>query len=203
MRAFKRQIALKHSYICDGMQFALENLIKLLLTSKNVTEIPITLYKDGRTKHRGHLKTVSDGVKTLKLILIFSPNWIYAFFTLCLTYFFKEDLNYFISNFDNTSYEISNFMILYFVLLIQIFFFWVYSKLITINLGFHKENKFLNIFFKIFKIEYLLVMMLIYIIMALANIFTLQNYFFNLMFCIIFFNSLVISMTELEKKKKF
>ena len=40
MRAFKRQIALKHSYICDGMQFALENLIKLLLTSKNVTEIP-------------------------------------------------------------------------------------------------------------------------------------------------------------------
>ena len=94
-------------------------------------------------------------------------------------------------------------MILYFVLLIQIFFFWVYSKLITINLEFEKKNKFLNIFFKIFKIEYLLVMMLIYIIMALANIFTLQNYFFNLMFCIIFFNSLVISMTELEKKKKF
>ena len=73
-------------------------------------------------------------------------------------------------------------MILYFVLLIQIFFFWVYSKLITINLGFHKENKFLNIFFKIFKIEYLLVMMLIYIIMALANIFTLQNYFLILCF---------------------
>ena len=61
---------------------------KVIITFKNVTEIPITLYKDGRTKHRGHLKTVSDGVKTLKLMLIFSPNWIYAFFTLCLTYFF-------------------------------------------------------------------------------------------------------------------
>ena len=89
MRAFKRQIALKHSYICDGMQFALENLIKLLLTSKNVTEIPITLYKDGRTKHRGHLKTVSDGVKTLKLILIFHQTDI-CLFHFVFNIFFKE-----------------------------------------------------------------------------------------------------------------
>ena len=64
------------------MQFALENLIKLL-TSKNVTEIPITLYKDGRTKHRGHLKTVSDGVKTLKLIQFFHQTG-YMPFSLCV-----------------------------------------------------------------------------------------------------------------------
>ena len=204
MRAFKRNIALKHSYICDGMQFALENLIKFLLTTKNVTEIPITLHKDGRTKHRGHLNTVSDGVKTLKLILIFSPNWIYAFLSLFLTFIFQEDLNYFFSNFkNNTFFDISNLVLLYLILLIQIFFFWVYSKLVTINLGFSKENEFLNIFFKVFKIEYLLLLMLVYFIMILANILTLQNHIFNLIFCIIFFNSLMISMTELEKKKKF
>ena len=46
MRAFNRKIALKHAYICNGMQFALENLIKFIISTKNVIEIPITLHKD-------------------------------------------------------------------------------------------------------------------------------------------------------------
>ena len=51
------------------MEFAVENLIKLFQESKKSIEIPITLHKDKRKKNRSHLKTFSDGFKTLKFIL--------------------------------------------------------------------------------------------------------------------------------------
>ena len=47
-------------YFSKGMTFAVENLIKLFSSDAKCTEVPITLYKDGRIKNRSHLKTSSD-----------------------------------------------------------------------------------------------------------------------------------------------
>ena len=43
----------------------------------NVKEVPINFYKDGRVKTKNHLSTINDGLRSLKLLLIFCPKYIY------------------------------------------------------------------------------------------------------------------------------
>tara|TARA_A100001015_G_C15013728_1_gene724463 strand:+ start:1032 stop:2120 length:1089 start_codon:yes stop_codon:yes gene_type:complete len=203
MRGFRRSISLKHNYICKGMQFAIEHLIKFLLTAQKITEIPITLHRDGRKKHSGHLKTYSDGFKTLKLLLLFSPTWIYIFFeTILIITFYSEIKNYFISS----NYSVIKFLdqnFLFSILSFQIFFLWIFSKQISLNLGFSKNNAYIELFFKIFKIEYLMIFLLI----LLFNIFLFELVQFEknfyILMSIVVFNSLLISLTEIIKNKKF
>ena len=57
------------NFFSQGMVFCLEILIKSKMLNAKVTEIPITLFKDGRKNTRSHLRTISDGLKTLKFIL--------------------------------------------------------------------------------------------------------------------------------------
>jgi hypothetical protein len=74
------------------MVFCLEILIKSQILNAKVTEIPITLFKDGRKNTKSHLRTISDGLKTLKFILICCPKWLYfipsLFFLIINTYNF-------------------------------------------------------------------------------------------------------------------
>lgn len=60
---------------CTGMEFATEMIIKSALFGARISEIPITLYKDGRTVHRPHLRTFRDGWRTLRFYLLQSPRW--------------------------------------------------------------------------------------------------------------------------------
>ena len=53
---------------CTGMEFATEMIIKSTLFGARISEIPITLYKDGRTAHRPHLRTFRDGWRTLAIL---------------------------------------------------------------------------------------------------------------------------------------
>ena len=203
MRGFKRSIAMKHNYICKGMQFAVEHLIKFFLTTKKITEIPIILHKDGREKHTGHLKTYSDGFKTLKLLLFFSPTWIYFIFECILILIFHEEIKKAIVLYNDSLTEALNESFIFIILSLQIFFLWVFSKQISLNLGFSKENSFINFFFKVFKIEYLILIVIILFINTLffeqfeisKNLLVLTS--------VITFNSLMISITELTKNKKF
>ena len=77
MRAFKKETYLKSAHISDGMVFAIENLIKLKNFGNNVKEVPINFYKDGRVNTKNHLSTINDGLRSLKLLLIFCPKYIY------------------------------------------------------------------------------------------------------------------------------
>src|SRR5256886_7684153 len=43
----------------------------------SLAEVPITLHRDGRTAHPPHLKTFSDGWRTLRLFLMASPRWLF------------------------------------------------------------------------------------------------------------------------------
>ena len=66
---FKKTKYKKNFYFSNGMEFAVEHLIKLNQSSSKSCEIPITLHRDKRIKNQSHLKTFSDGFKTLKFIL--------------------------------------------------------------------------------------------------------------------------------------
>ena len=59
-----------------GMEFASEMVIKATLKQLKITEVPITLYKDGRSRPP-HLKPWRDGWRHLRFMLIYSPRWLF------------------------------------------------------------------------------------------------------------------------------
>jgi hypothetical protein len=62
---------------CTGMEFATEMIIKASLCGERIAEVPITLYRDGRTSHAPHLKTFRDGWRTFRYFLMGSPRWLF------------------------------------------------------------------------------------------------------------------------------
>jgi hypothetical protein len=48
------------------MEFAAEMIVKSSLASARIAEVPVTLHRDGRTAHSGHLRTLRDGWRTLR-----------------------------------------------------------------------------------------------------------------------------------------
>jgi len=209
MRGFRRDIALRHKYICNGMQFAIENLIKFLVEGSKVCEIPIILHRDGRKKNKSHLKTISDGLKTLKLILIFSPNWLFFIPSIFLFLYFFNILTNFTGSFEildqKQKIDITNKLVLIFMINLQILFLWLYGKLVTINLGFSKESKNLINFFAIFKLKYVFTFYALFLFLSLMKpeYFFNNVLFYNLLVLVILFNCVIISITELQKKNSF
>jgi hypothetical protein len=61
-----------------GMEFASEMVIKATLKKLKITEVPVTLNKDGRSRPP-HLKPWRDGWRHLRFMLLFSPRWLFLF----------------------------------------------------------------------------------------------------------------------------
>jgi uncharacterized membrane protein YbaN (DUF454 family) len=59
-----------------GMEFASEMVIKSTLNKLKITEVPVTLSKDGRSRPP-HLKPWRDGWRHLRFMLLFSPRWLF------------------------------------------------------------------------------------------------------------------------------
>src|SRR5580658_3472576 len=59
-----------------GMEFASEMVIKATLRKQKITEVPVTLSKDGRSRPP-HLKPWRDGWRHLRFMLLFSPRWLF------------------------------------------------------------------------------------------------------------------------------
>jgi Glycosyl transferase family 2 len=76
LRAFTKEGYRKMELRTTGMEFASEMVIKATLKSLRITEVPITLYPDGRSR-RPHLKPWRDGWRHLRFMLIFSPRWLF------------------------------------------------------------------------------------------------------------------------------
>ena len=60
------------------MEFASEMVIKATLMRQDMSEVPITLYKDGRSRPP-HLRSWSDGWRHLRFMLLFSPRWLFLY----------------------------------------------------------------------------------------------------------------------------
>ena len=77
LRGFRRDYYQRLDQRCTGMEFATEMIIKASLFGGRITEVPITLHRDGRRTHAPHLKTYRDGWRTLRFFLIYSPRWLF------------------------------------------------------------------------------------------------------------------------------
>jgi glycosyltransferase involved in cell wall biosynthesis len=76
LRGFTTAAFEKMDLQTTGMEFASEMVIKSTLKSLRITEVPITLYKDGRSRPP-HLKPWRDGWRHLRFMLLFSPRWLF------------------------------------------------------------------------------------------------------------------------------
>ncbi|MDD5492390.1 MAG: glycosyltransferase family 2 protein [bacterium] len=76
LRAFRRAAYEIMDLHTTGMEFASEMVIKASLKGMKVTEVPITLYKDGRSRPP-HLRSWRDGWRHLRFMLLYSPRWLF------------------------------------------------------------------------------------------------------------------------------
>ncbi len=61
-----------------GMEFASEMVVRAALEGLKVTEVSTTLWPDGRSR-LPHLRTWRDGWRHLKLLLTYSPRWLFLY----------------------------------------------------------------------------------------------------------------------------
>jgi glycosyltransferase involved in cell wall biosynthesis len=76
LRGFTKAAYERMQLKTTGMEFASEMVIKATLKSLRITEVPITLHKDGRSRPP-HLKPWRDGWRHLRFMLIYSPRWLF------------------------------------------------------------------------------------------------------------------------------
>ncbi len=74
LRGYNTQKVINLNCKCGGMEYATEMIIKAKKANLKIVEIPINFYKDGRGK-APHLKAIKDGLRHLKVIFNFSPDF--------------------------------------------------------------------------------------------------------------------------------
>ncbi len=76
LRAFTKDAYGKMNLRTSGMEFASEMVIKATLSGLKITEVPIILHPDGRSR-APHLRSWRDGWRHLRFMLLFSPRWLF------------------------------------------------------------------------------------------------------------------------------
>jgi glycosyltransferase involved in cell wall biosynthesis len=78
LRAFRKDAYVKMRLRATGMEFASEMVIKAALKGMRITEVPVVLRPDGRSRPP-HLRTWRDGWRHLRFMLLFSPRWLFLY----------------------------------------------------------------------------------------------------------------------------
>jgi glycosyltransferase involved in cell wall biosynthesis len=78
LRAFTKDAYERMRLRATGMEFASEMVIKASLKGMRITEVPVVLHPDGRTRPP-HLRTWRDGWRHLRFMLLFSPRWLFLY----------------------------------------------------------------------------------------------------------------------------
>ncbi|MCA1960884.1 MAG: glycosyltransferase family 2 protein [Desulfomonile sp.] len=77
MRGFSKDAYDKLGLRSPGMEFAIEMIVKASNKNLSITEIPLTLHVDGRSRPP-HLRSFRDGWRTLRLLLMYAPDYLYV-----------------------------------------------------------------------------------------------------------------------------
>ena len=78
LRAFDRQEIIDLDVRSSGMEFAIEMIVKATMRGLRVTEVPTTLSPDAEGR-KPHLRTWRDGWRSLRLLLLYSPRWMFLY----------------------------------------------------------------------------------------------------------------------------
>ena len=84
LRGFTKEAALRLDLRTTGMEFASEMVVKATLHGLRMTEVPIVLHRDGRSRPP-HLRSWRDGWRHLRFLLLYSPRWLFLYPGLVLT----------------------------------------------------------------------------------------------------------------------
>jgi len=78
LRAFRKAAFERMQLRATGMEFASEMVIKASLKGMRISEVPVVLHPDGRSRPP-HLRTWRDGWRHLRFMLLFSPRWLFLY----------------------------------------------------------------------------------------------------------------------------
>jgi glycosyltransferase involved in cell wall biosynthesis len=76
LRGINKEAILSLSLQTTGMEFASEMIVKASLFKLRISEVPVTLFPDGRSRPP-HLRTWRDGWRHLRFLLMYSPTWLF------------------------------------------------------------------------------------------------------------------------------
>ena len=76
LRGFDRQAIESIGLATSGMEFASEMVVRASLAGLSMTEVPIVLHPDKRTR-KPHLRTWRDGWRHLRFLLLLCPTWLF------------------------------------------------------------------------------------------------------------------------------
>jgi hypothetical protein len=76
LRAFNKEAYRALELRAPGMEFASEMVIKACLRRQKISEVPTTLSPDGRGRP-SHLRSLSDGWRHLRLLVLHCPDWVF------------------------------------------------------------------------------------------------------------------------------
>ena len=78
LRAFDRSKVIGLDIRSSGMEYAIEMLVKATMRGLRVTEVPTTLSPDAEGR-QPHLRTWRDGWRSIQLLLLYSPRWLFLY----------------------------------------------------------------------------------------------------------------------------
>ena len=78
LRGFDREAVQSLNLKTTGMEFASELVVKASLAGWRIAEVPTTLRPDGRGRP-SHLRSLRDGWRHLRFLLLFSPRWLFFY----------------------------------------------------------------------------------------------------------------------------
>jgi len=144
LRGFRKDAYEKLRLRATGMEFASEMVIKASLRRMKITEVPVTLSPDGRSRPP-HLRTWRDGWRHLRFMLLFSPRWLFlypgiALFTAGLLAGAALEIGP--VKVGPFGFDIHTLLLAGFCCLIgyQLIVFAVFTKVFAIRMGFHPPN---------------------------------------------------------------
>jgi glycosyltransferase involved in cell wall biosynthesis len=78
LRGFDREKVAALNIRSSGMEFAIEMIVKATMMGLKVTEVPTTLSPDAEGREP-HLNTWRDGWRSIRLLLLYSPKWLFLY----------------------------------------------------------------------------------------------------------------------------
>ncbi|HXC78755.1 MAG TPA: glycosyltransferase family 2 protein [Candidatus Acidoferrum sp.] len=157
LRAFKKDAYEKMRLRATGMEFASEMVIKASLRGMRITEVPVVLRPDGRSRPP-HLRTWRDGWRHLRFMLLFSPRWLFLYPGLAL-FAVGVVLSALLLggplHVAGVRLDIHTLLVAGFLALIgyQLVLFAVFTKIFAVRMGFHPPHPVLERLFKFITLE--------------------------------------------------
>ncbi len=146
LRGFRRDAVRRLEMQSQGMEFALEMLVKAEMRSLRITEVPTTLSRDGRDR-APHLRSFRDGWRSLRFYLLMAPRWFFGIPGLVLlvvgaitsALLFKGPISVGSVTFDYHTLVYSTSAI---VLGYQSLLLFTFAKLMAVETGLHPSTRF-------------------------------------------------------------